>query len=99
MKGGCGWRADMAEKELSSAGHKLGQLVGDWLEEHFVLPLLKQVADHLKLYLDSRFRERPGRTSEKITWKDEDDNEVDYDFVMELDGDDNKIGIPVAFFE
>lgn len=89
----------MAEKELSSAGHKLGQLVGDWLEEHFVLPLLEQVADHLKLYLDSRFRKRPARIGDKITWKDEDDNEVDYDFVMELDGSDKKMGIPVAFFE
>ncbi|MHB1424937.1 MAG: hypothetical protein ACYC3I_17330 [Gemmataceae bacterium] len=26
-------------------------------------------------------------------------NEVDYDFVMELDGTDEKLGIPVAFFE
>lgn len=89
----------MAEKELSSAGHKLGQLVGDWFEEHFVLPLLQKVADHLKLYLDHRFRKRKARTSDKIIWRDEDNNEVDYDFVMELDGTDGKRGIPVAFLE
>lgn len=89
----------MAEKELSSAGHKLGQLIGDWYEEHFVLPLLQKVADHLKLYLDHRFRKRKARTSDKIVWQDEDKNEVDYDFVMELDGTDKKLGIPVAFFE
>jgi hypothetical protein len=73
--------------------------VGDWYEEHFVLPLLQKVADHLELYLDQRFRTRTARAGDKIIWKDEDDNEVDYDFVMELDGTDDKRGIPVAFFE
>jgi hypothetical protein len=86
-------------KRLASSGHSLGQKVGNWLEEFFVLPLLTQVAEHLRLYLDNRFRKRPARAGEKITWKDEDDNEVAYDFVMELDGSDNEIGIPVAFFE
>lgn len=89
----------MADREVSSAGHKLGQLVGDWFEEYFALPLLQRVAEHLKLYLDSRFRKRPGRTSDKIIWTDEDSNQVDYDFVMELDGTDTDRGIPVAFFE
>jgi hypothetical protein len=87
------------EEDLASAGHSLGQKVGDWLEEFFVLPLLTQVARHLKLFLDHRFRTRPARGGEKIAWKDEEDNEVDYDFVMELDGNDKSIGIPVAFFE
>lgn len=89
----------MAERGPASAGHKLGQLVGDWLEEHFVLPLLEKVADQLKLFLDHRFRLRKGRKSDKIVWKDEEGNGVDYDFVMELDGTDEAIGIPVAFFE
>lgn len=89
----------MADQELSSAGHKLGQLVGDWFEEHFVLPLLRKVAEQLKLYLDYRFRQRPARASEKVIWQDDDNNQVDYDFVMELDGSDGKRGIPVAFFE
>lgn len=86
-------------RELSSAGHKLGQLVGDWFEEHFVRPLLLKVANHLNLYLDQRFRTRSCRTTDKILWKDEDGNAVDYDFVMELDGTDTEFGIPVAFFE
>lgn len=89
----------MADRELSSAGHKLGQLVGDWLEEYLVLPLLQSVADHLKLFLDHRFRSRTFRPGEKIVWRDVDDNEVDYDFVMELDGTDERQGIPVAFVE
>ncbi|MDW8265314.1 MAG: hypothetical protein RMJ52_08270 [Gemmataceae bacterium] len=89
----------MADREHASAGHKLGQLVGDWFEEFFVLPLLRRVADHLKLYLDCRFCTRKARESDKIIWKDVEGNEVDYDFVMELDGSDEKLGIPVAFFE
>src|SRR5437016_12584368 len=85
-------------EDPASAGHKLGQMVGDWYEEHFVLPLLQQAADRLKLYLDHRFRTRPAR-GDKITWSDADGNSVDYDFVMELDGSDTAPGIPVAFFE
>lgn len=89
----------MAGKEHASAGHKLGQLVGDWFEESFVLPLLRNVADQLKLYLDNRFRTRKARQGGKIIWKDVEGNGVDYDFVMELDGTDETLGIPVAFFE
>jgi hypothetical protein len=84
--------------ETSSAGHKLGQLIGDWFESYFVLPLLNEVADKLSLFSDNRFVERPAR-GEKIVWKDESGNSVDYDFVLELDGTETQIGIPVAFIE
>jgi hypothetical protein len=84
--------------EHASAGHKLGQLVGDWFEECFVLPLLQNVAGHLQLYLDHRFRSRPAR-GPKINWADADGNLVDYDFVLEIDGTDEQRGIPVAFVE
>jgi hypothetical protein len=84
--------------ENASAGHMLGQLIGDWFEEYVVLPLLQQVAEKLHLYLDHRFRTR-GARGEKILWKDEEENTVDYDFVMELEGTEEEIGIPVAFFE
>jgi len=85
-------------KEPSSAGHKLGQLVGDWFEESFVLPLLTEVAAKLGLFLDNRFIKRPAR-GEKISWKDDDGNIVDYDFVLELGGNEEVVGIPVAFLE
>jgi hypothetical protein len=91
----------MTENELNpnaSAGHKLGQLIGDWFEEYFVLPLLTSVAKKLRLYLDCRFRDRPAR-GDQILWADEDGNSVDYDFVMELEGSDRAMGVPVAFFE
>ncbi|MCC6125907.1 MAG: hypothetical protein IT426_13155 [Pirellulales bacterium] len=90
--------ANDTPNENASAGHKLGQSIGDWFEECFVLPLLQQVAEKLRLYLDHRFRTRKAR-GEKILWKDEEGNIVDYDFVMELEGSEDEIGIPVAFFE
>lgn len=88
----------MTITQNASSGHKLGQLVGDWFEEHIALKQLEQVASHLGLYLDHRFRNRACRR-DKIIWMDRDNNAVDYDFVLELNGTDEKKGIPVAFFE
>lgn len=82
----------------ASSGHKLGQIIGDWFEEFFALPILSSVAKELNLFLDSRFIKRTCR-GEKITWEDQDSNIVDYDFVMELEGNDIKKGIPIGFFE
>lgn len=82
----------------ASSGHKLGQLVGDWFEEHFVYPLLEKIGRELGLFVDSRFAERtirPGR----IIWEDLDGNSVDYDAVLELGADKAERGVPVAFFE
>lgn len=85
-------------EDKSSSGHKFGQLIGDWFEEYFVFPLLTKVAKELQLFLDVRFLKRPIRGS-KILWKDGNGNFVDYDCVLELGGDANTIGIPVAFIE
>jgi hypothetical protein len=85
--------------KASSSGHKLGQLIGDWWEEHFVLPLLEEIADELDLYLDHRFKDRKCRGGSKIIWEDENSNSVDYDFVLELNGSDEDKGIPVGFIE
>lgn len=82
----------------ASSGHKLGQLVGDWFQDDFVQPILQGVADKLGLYLDHRLRRRTAR-GDKILWKDEYGNAVDYDFVMELGGTDSELGVPVAFLE
>lgn len=85
--------------ELSSSGHKLGQMIGDWWEEYIALPTLKNISSMLDLYLDHRFNiGRPCRGN-KIQWKDAEGNEVDYDFVMELGGSAEKKGVPVAFIE
>lgn len=90
--------AKRTRNQRASAGHKLGQLVGDWFEQHFVLPMMKEVANRLNLYLDHRFQKRKAR-GDKLIWHDEDGNAVDYDFVLEMDGTRNKLGVPVAFLE
>lgn len=87
----------MAAKGASS-GHRLGQLVGDWFEEHFVFPLLRRAGERLDLFVDCRFVSRNTRSG-KILWNDLDGNAVDYDAVLELGGTTNKQGIPVAFIE
>jgi len=84
--------------KTSSSGHKLGQIIGDWYEEYFALPILQEVANKLDLYCDNRFLKRDCR-GEKIIWQDLDGNDVDYDFVIELDGSNEKIGTLVAAFE
>jgi hypothetical protein len=88
-----------AKTKRVSSGHKLGQVIGDWWEEHVILPLLAKVAADLDLWLDCRFVKRSCRTGSKILWNDIDGNAVDYDFVLEAGGSDKKRGVPVAFIE
>jgi len=87
-----------AASQRASSGHKLGQLVGDWFERYFALPLIQGVAKQLNLFADNRYVERIAR-GEKLYWPDGDGNQVDYDFVLELGGSPERLGIPVAFFE
>ncbi len=84
--------------DSASSGHRLGQLVGDWFERHFVWPLLGNVARPLELFLDTRFASRTAR-GEKLCWDDGDGNSVDYDFVLELGGTRMRKGVPVGFVE
>lgn len=83
---------------VSSAGHALGQIIGDWWEIDVMLPLLAEVANDLSLFLDNRTVNRSCR-GEKVQWPDAQDNYVDYDFVLEIGGDNKRAGIPVAFIE
>ena len=83
---------------LTSAGHKLGQIVGDWWETKVIFPLLGEVASSLNLFLDNRVVHRTCRAS-KVQWSDVDGNYVDYDYVLELGGDASTQGVPVAFLE
>lgn len=54
--------------------------------ERYVFLLLQEVADERNLFLDNRFVDRPVRNSGESIWKDHEGNEVDYDFVLQLDG-------------
>lgn len=73
-------------------------MIGDWWERRVVAVLLAEVADELGLFLDHRFVRRTCRTG-RVLWKDEDGNNVDYDFVLELEGSPDHRGIPVGFIE
>lgn len=84
--------------ELSSAGHRLGQMVGDWWEANVIFPQLQEVANELGLFLDNRIVSRTCRT-DKIKWADADGNFVDYDYVLELGGSEDSKGVPLAFIE
>lgn len=82
----------------SSPSHKLGQKIGDLLEE-LITPLLENFcAQHRGLYLD-RKGARVARPRRTVTWCDKHGNSHDLDFVIERGGTPYKIGHPVAFIE
>ncbi len=85
-------------EDVISAGHKLGQIVGDWWETKVIFPLLGEVANSLGLFLDGRVVSRICRAG-KVQWADVEGNYVDYDYVLELGGSATNQGIPVAFLE
>ena len=87
-----------SENGLSSAGHRLGQIVGDWWETQVIYPLLLEVAASLNLYLDNRVMQRECRSA-KVQWADAEGNIVDYDYVLEIGGTKKTKGVPVAFLE
>lgn len=81
-----------------SPSHKFGQIIGNMLEA-IVGPILLKFAEEKRLYLDHQKNPRKVRNGKKVTWEDEYGNVHDLDYVLEKDGTDTKIGIPVAFIE
>lgn len=82
----------------SAPSHKLGQIIGNFIETLMVFPLL-DIAKRHGLYLDFMNNIRPARKSKKISWVDIKNNSHDLDYVLEIGGTDKKIGTPVAFIE
>lgn len=80
-----------------SPAHRWGQIIGDFFEDLFAKELTKFARKH-KLYLDIQ-GDRPVRKGKKVSWIDSFQNSHDLDFVLERDGNKNKIGHPVAFIE
>ena len=80
-----------------SPAHKFGQIIGD-LVEASIQPLLEDFAQQNGLYLDTR-GPRSARSGKKVAWTDEYGNKHDLDFVLERNGSDEQIGIPIAFIE
>jgi hypothetical protein len=78
-------------------GHKLGQMIGDFLEEAFRPPLSDFCKTH-GLFLDYE-HVRKARSGVKCTWQDSLGNKHDLDFVIERAGTEEKLGLPAAFIE
>lgn len=81
----------------ASPSHKLGQMIGEMVENAFYAPLHSYCSKN-GLYLD-RKGDRPARKGKKLTWVDGYGNSHDLDFVIERGGSDKTIGTPVAFIE
>lgn len=81
-----------------SPAHKLGQIIGDALEEA-VYPQFNSIAKAHSLYLDHK-HPRPARGGKKtVTWVDSRGNTHDLDYVFESGGSEQIVGRPLAFIE
>lgn len=80
-----------------AAGHKLGQVIGDYVERA-IEPLLQEFADRHGLYLDKKGK-RLARAGKKLRWLDVYNNSHDLDYVLERGGTHQAVGTPVAFIE
>ncbi len=81
-----------------SPGHKLGQMVGEFIEDLFA-SRLETVARELGLFCDRR-GPRPARAhTVLVEWKDSQKNTHQLDYVLERDGTLDQLGQPVAFIE
>jgi hypothetical protein len=83
---------------VTSPGHRLGQMIGEFFEDLFADDLTA-LATRLGFYCDKR-GPRPARgTSKRIVWRDNQGNDHALDYVIEKDGSPTRLGQPVAFVE
>jgi hypothetical protein len=94
MRGGCGWRDEMAK----SPAHQFGQIIGGVLEKA-VFPGLDALARKHGLYLDIKGNRAARGRKQKVSWLDLHGNTHDLDFVVERHGTPDTHGAPVAFIE
>ena len=78
--------------------HKLGQMIGEFIEKHFENELI-EICEERGLYLDVVGKDRPARKGKKVSWNDTYGNKHDLDFVIERNGTDQRFGIPAAIIE
>lgn len=85
-----------------SPSHQFGQVLGKLLEDIVLYDILKprieKFAENKNHYLDYQ-KSRPARKGKKVTWEDKYGNKHDLDFVIEVGGTEEKIGLPIAFIE
>lgn len=81
-----------------SPAHKLGQLIGNYIEKYFENELTS-ICTERDLYLDVVGSPRKARSGKKVTLEDVYGSKHDLDFVIERNGTDEQLGIPVALIE
>jgi len=85
--------------EVTSPGHKLGQMIGDFFEELFADDLIGLCNRH-GFYCDRKgLRPEVRGNTKKVTWRDKAGNDHDLDYVVEKGGAYGKRGKPVALIE
>lgn len=80
-----------------SPSHILGELIGNFFENVMKDPI-KNLCDKYNVYFDT-IGPRPARKTKKISWMDINGSKHDLDYVIERDGTQDKIGVPIAFIE
>ncbi len=81
-----------------SPAHRFGQLIGEVLEVAIRGPLEDLCRRH-GLYLDSKHPRAARKGLNKVAWKDLQGNTHDLDYVIELGGTEDSLGLPKAFIE
>ena len=81
-----------------SLAHRWGQIIGDGFEM-FVRNVLGEVAQRHGLYLDFKGPRKTRGGQGKVTWQDGYGNKHDLDYVLERDGTEDTLGVPIAFIE
>jgi hypothetical protein len=89
----------LAMAKVTSPGHKLGQLIGNFFERFFSSRLM-DLAEELGLYCDQKgLRPEVRGRKKKVTWVDNRGNAHELDYVFERSGSRDRKGVPVAFIE
>ena len=85
--------------KVTSPGHKLGQLIGNFFEEFFSRRLTN-FAGELGFYCDKKgLRPKVRGEKRKVTWTDSEGNVHEMDYVFERNATRDEKGKPVAFIE
>ena len=78
--------------------HKLGQIIGDFIEKYFEGEL-SEICYERQMYLDVVGKVRAARRGKKVSWNDAYGNKHDLDFVIERGGTNEVLGTPAALIE
>lgn len=82
----------------ASPVHKLGQMIGDFIEKYFEGELTS-ICHERQLYLDVVGKNRAARKGKKVSLNDVYGNKHDLDFLIERGGSESSFGTPAALIE